>query len=145
MSSFAMRIIWFFGLYVCATLARPQDLNVENVPKSLAAAAPTVIVKRATLDNGQPDLSLPNVNDNVLDKALNNKKFVDSQLKCAMGEGPCDNIGRKIKAYAPLVLRNMCNKCTQSDIRQIQRVMSHIQRNYPKDYAKILNKYQNGV
>jgi len=47
-------------------------------------------------------------------------------------------------AHAPLVLRGMCVKCSQSEIKQIQRVMSHIQKNYPKEYTKILKQYQSG-
>lgn len=41
-------------------------------------------------------------------------------------------------------MRGMCVKCSQAEIKQIQRVMSHIQKNYPKEYAKILKQYQAG-
>ncbi|CAH1721144.1 ejaculatory bulb-specific protein 3 [Aphis gossypii] len=146
-SSVTMKV-FVIAICVCAALARPEDVKVENKPaviksETLAAPLPTNIVKRAT-DTIQLDSSLPNVSEDVLDKALSDRRFVQRQLKCATGEGPCDPIGRKIKAHAPLVLRGMCVKCSQSEIKQIQRVMSHIQKNYPKEYTKMLKQYQSG-
>ncbi|KAF0767401.1 ejaculatory bulb-specific protein 3-like [Aphis craccivora] len=146
-SSVTMKV-FMIAICVCAALARPEDVKVENKPaviksETLAAPLPTNIVKRAT-DTIQLDSSLPNVSEDVLDKALSDRRFVQRQLKCATGEGPCDPIGRKIKAHAPLVLRGMCVKCSQSEIKQIQRVMSHIQKNYPKEYTKMLKQYQSG-
>lgn len=140
--------VFVITICVCAALARPEDVKVENKPaviksETLAAPLPTNIVKRAT-DTIQLDSSLPNVSEDVLDKALSDRRFVQRQLKCATGEGPCDPIGRKIKAHAPLVLRGMCVKCSQTEIKQIQRVMSHIQKNYPKEYTKMLKQYQSG-
>lgn len=146
-SSVTMKV-FVITICVCAALARPEDVKVENKPaviksETLAAPLPTNIVKRAT-DTIQLDSSLPNVSEDVLDKALSDRRFVQRQLKCATGEGPCDPIGRKIKAHAPLVLRGMCVKCSQTEIKQIQRVMSHIQKNYPKEYTKMLKQYQSG-
>jgi len=89
---------------VCAALARPEEAKMENKPtavksETLAAPLPTTIVKRATpqVVSIQKDASLPNVSEDVLDKALSDRRFVQRQLKCATGEGPCDPIGRKIK------------------------------------------------
>nr|APB03440.1 chemosensory protein 4 [Sitobion avenae] len=143
--------VFVMAVCVCAALARPEEAKMENKPtavksETLAAPLPTTIVKRATpqVVSIQKDASLPNVSEDVLDKALSDRRFVQRQLKCATGEGPCDPIGRKIKAHAPLVLRGMCVKCSQSEIKQIQRVMSHIQKNYPKEYTKMLKQYQSG-
>ncbi|XP_025190210.1 ejaculatory bulb-specific protein 3-like [Melanaphis sacchari] len=146
-SSLVMKV-FVIAVCVCAALAHPENAKAENKPaviksETLAAPLPTTIVKRAT-DMTQQDTSLPNVSEDVLDKALNDRRFVQRQLKCATGEGPCDPIGRKIKAHAPLVLRGMCVKCSQTEIKQIQRVMSHIQKNYPKEYTKMLKQYQSG-
>lgn len=93
--------VFVIAIWVCAALAHPEDMKVENKPpvikyETLAAPLPTNIVKRAT-DTIQLDSSLPNVSEDVLDKALNDRRFVQRQLKCATGEGPCDPIGRKIK------------------------------------------------
>ncbi|XP_015367246.1 PREDICTED: putative odorant-binding protein A10 [Diuraphis noxia] len=144
--------VFVIAISVCAALARPDDTKVEIKPavfksETLASPLPMTIVKRATpqVVSTQQDSSLPNVSEDVLEKALSDRRFVLRQLKCATGEGPCDPIGRKIKAHAPLVLRGMCVKCSQSEIKQIQRVMSHIQKNYPKEYTKMLKQYQSGI
>nr|WMS58737.1 chemosensory protein gene 6 [Neotoxoptera formosana] len=149
-SSITMKV-FVVAVCVCAALARPEDAKVEMKPavtksETLAAPLPTNIVKRATPQDvtNQRDSSLPNVSEDVLEKALGDRRFVQRQLKCATGEGPCDPIGRKIKAHAPLVMRGMCVKCSQTEIKQIQRVMSHIQKNYPKEYTKMLKQYQSG-
>nr|ANA10244.1 chemosensory protein 2 [Adelphocoris suturalis] len=81
------------------------------------------------------------VSDEALEAALKDKRYLTRQLKCALGEGACDPVGRRLKTYAPLVLRGACPKCTPSEVRQIQQVLSHIQRHYPKEWAKILKQY----
>ena len=40
----------------------------------------------------------PEVSDTALDDALNDKRFIQRQLKCALGEGPCDPIGKRLKS-----------------------------------------------
>lgn len=44
-------------------------------------------------------------------------------------------------AYAPLVLRGNCPNCSPQEVRQIQQVLSYIQRHYPKEWNKILKQY----
>lgn len=38
------------------------------------------------------------VSDDSLMSALKDKRYLMRQLKCALGEGPCDPVGRKIKS-----------------------------------------------
>lgn len=40
----------------------------------------------------------PQVSDTALDDALNDKRFIQRQLKCALGEAPCDPIGKRLKS-----------------------------------------------
>lgn len=87
---------------MCAVATRADDVKAEHKKPELksetvAAAAPTTMTKRDTTINGQQQMSLPNVSEDVLNKALMDRVFVQRQLKCATGEGPCDPIGRKIK------------------------------------------------
>lgn len=42
----------------------------------------------------------PPVSDTALDDALNDKRFIQRQLKCALGEVPCDPIGKRLKSKA---------------------------------------------
>ncbi|XP_073972946.1 putative odorant-binding protein A10 [Rhodnius prolixus] len=81
------------------------------------------------------------VSDEALEAALKDKRYLARQLKCALGEGACDPVGRRLKTYAPLVLRGACPKCTPSEVKQIQQVLAHIQRHYPKEWSKILKQY----
>ncbi|XP_077290924.1 putative odorant-binding protein A10 [Arctopsyche grandis] len=83
----------------------------------------------------------PQVTDDALDNALNDKRYLQRQLKCALGEGACDPVGRRLKSLAPLVLRGSCPQCSAHETRQIQKILSHIQKNYPKDWSKIIRQY----
>lgn len=40
----------------------------------------------------------PQVSDTALEDALNDKRFIQRQLKCALGEAPCDPIGKRLKS-----------------------------------------------
>lgn len=94
-----------FAIAVCACAVvasvRADDATVsataaaDQKPAGRIETPPAVAVPRRA--NGQSDVPLPNVSEDVLDKALGDRRFVQRQLKCATGEGPCDPIGRKIK------------------------------------------------
>ncbi|KAK7788945.1 hypothetical protein R5R35_012692 [Gryllus longicercus] len=83
----------------------------------------------------------PKISDEALEHALNDKRYLMRQLKCALGEAPCDPVGRRLKTLAPLVLRGTCPQCTPEETRQIQRTLSHIQRHYPKEWNRIVKQY----
>ena len=40
----------------------------------------------------------PAVSDTALEDALQDKRFIQRQLKCALGEAPCDPIGKRLKS-----------------------------------------------
>nr|QHN69077.1 chemosensory protein 5 [Sirex noctilio]QHN69084.1 chemosensory protein 5 [Sirex nitobei] len=81
------------------------------------------------------------VTDDQLDVALSDERYLRRQLKCALGEAPCDPVGRRLKSLAPLVLRGACPQCSPEEIRQIKKVLSHIQRSFPKEWAKVVQQY----
>ncbi|XP_023947292.1 uncharacterized protein LOC112052443 [Bicyclus anynana] len=83
----------------------------------------------------------PAVSDTALEDALNDKRFIQRQLKCALGEAPCDPIGKRLKTLAPLVLRGACPQCSTQETQQIQRTLSYVQRNYPQQWAKLVRQY----
>jgi hypothetical protein len=98
--SFALQM---FVITVCAcaaALAVPEDAAAGRRAHVVGSdvTAPVSMTKR--------DAPIPNVSEDVLEKALNDRRFVQRQLKCATGEGPCDPIGRKIKGqYARVCVR----------------------------------------
>ncbi|CAH0399428.1 unnamed protein product [Chilo suppressalis] len=89
----------------------------------------------------QAQTQRPPVSDTALEDALNDKRFIQRQLKCALGEAPCDPIGKRLKTLAPLVLRGACPQCSPQETKQIQRTLSYVQRNYPQQWAKIVRQY----
>ncbi|XP_032667077.1 allergen Tha p 1-like [Odontomachus brunneus] len=81
------------------------------------------------------------VSDEQLNMALSDKRYLTRQLKCALGEAPCDPVGRRLKSLAPLVLRGSCPQCSNEETRQIKKVLSHIQRSFPKEWNRIVQQY----
>ncbi|KAI8434378.1 hypothetical protein MSG28_012427 [Choristoneura fumiferana] len=98
-----------------------------------------VLVVLATAAQAQQ--GRPAVSDTTLEDALNDKRFIARQLKCALGEAPCDPIGKRLKTLAPLVLRGACPQCSPQETKQIQRTLSYVQRNFPQEWAKIVRQY----
>ncbi|KAK6633445.1 hypothetical protein RUM44_004052 [Polyplax serrata] len=82
------------------------------------------------------------VSDAQLEMALKDKRYLQRQLKCTLGEAPCDPVGRRLRTLAPLVVRGSCPQCTPTEMRQIQKVLLHMQRNFPKEWARIVRTYQ---
>ncbi|XP_015603660.1 ejaculatory bulb-specific protein 3 [Cephus cinctus] len=83
----------------------------------------------------------PRVSDEQLNVALSDERYLRRQLKCALGEAPCDPVGRRLKSLAPLVLRGSCPQCSPEETRQIKKVLSHIQRSFPKEWSKVVQQY----
>lgn len=45
----------------------------------------------------------PKISDEALERALNDKRYLQRQLKCALGEASCDPVGRRLKSEFTLV------------------------------------------
>ncbi|XP_030753623.1 ejaculatory bulb-specific protein 3-like [Sitophilus oryzae] len=82
--------------------------------------------------------------DETIETTLNDKRYLQRQLKCALGESACDPVGRRIKSLAPLVLRGSCPQCSEKEVKQIKKVLSYVQINYPKEWNKMLQQYASG-
>ncbi|KAJ3646630.1 hypothetical protein Zmor_024209 [Zophobas morio] len=96
-----------------------------------------VAVVNAALD---PTTRTP-ISDDQIQATLNDKRYLLRQLKCALGEAPCDPVGRRLKSLAPLVLRGSCPQCSPQEMSQIKKVLAFVQKNYPKEWNKILQQY----
>lgn len=83
----------------------------------------------------------PQMTDAQLEQTLADKSTMQRHIKCALGEGPCDPVGRRLRTLAPLVLRGACPQCSMQETRQIRRTLAFVQRNYPWEWAKIVRQY----
>lgn len=48
----------------------------------------------------------PEISDEALEMTLNDRRYLMRQLKCALGEAPCDPVGRRLKSKAFLLPLN---------------------------------------
>ncbi|CAG4943514.1 unnamed protein product [Parnassius apollo] len=83
----------------------------------------------------------PTMTDAQLEQALSDKNTMQRYMKCALGEGPCDPVGIRLIILAPLVLRGPCPQCTAQETRQIRRILAYVQRNYPREWARIIRQH----
>ncbi|KAJ8981344.1 hypothetical protein NQ317_015985, partial [Molorchus minor] len=93
----------------------------------------------------QPATERPAVSDEALETTLKDKRYLMRQLKCALGEAPCDPVGRRLKSLAPLVLQGSCGQCTPQELRQIRKVLSYMQVNFPKEWNRVLKQYSDEI
>ncbi|KAF5285435.1 hypothetical protein FQA39_LY16689 [Lamprigera yunnana] len=84
------------------------------------------------------------VSDDELNRALSDTRYLTRQIKCTLGEVPCDPVGKRLKSLAPLVLQGSCPQCTPQESLQIKKVLSHVQKNFPKEWNKIVRQYGSG-
>lgn len=57
-----------------------------------------LIILTISVINGAAPPTRPPVSDASLDHALSDKRYLMRQLKCALGEAPCDPVGRRLKS-----------------------------------------------
>lgn len=60
-----------------------------------AATATTIVAKKMATGNAT---TRPAISDDALEKALTDKRYLQRQLKCALGEAPCDPVGKRLKS-----------------------------------------------
>jgi len=63
----------------------------------------------ATL-GGPEDERRPKISDEALERALNDKRYLQRQLKCALGEASCDSVGRRLKSEYCMIALNLFSK-----------------------------------
>merc|ERR1712001_31565 len=75
------------------------------------------------------------------DIKLSDEAFVRSQLDCVLDQGPCDELGSTLKRLAPDIMRGRCPPpCDRCKKEQIQKVMSKIAREYPKEWNQMVRQ-----
>jgi len=77
----------------------------------------------------------------ITDEKMKDEDFIKFQLNCAMGRGPCDEIGNKIKILAPEVLAGRCPRpCNECTRKQIRRVMGELSQKFPGEFQEMLSR-----
>merc|ERR1712045_810784 len=75
------------------------------------------------------------------DIKLSDEAFVRSQLDCVLDQGPCDELGSTLKRLAPDIMKGRCPPpCDRCKKEQIQKVMSKIAREYPKEWNQMVRQ-----
>lgn len=83
----------------------------------------------------------PKISEEDLEIALKDSRYIKKQLTCALENIKCDSVGRRLKSLAPLVLRGNCPQCSPDETLYIRKVLSHVQREYPVEWSRLLQKY----
>ncbi|XP_058450730.1 putative odorant-binding protein A10 [Malaya genurostris] len=121
---------------ICLQLVTVTLVLLCVVPSIRAAETVTGTVSAPTTATQKSQVS-----DEALDKALSDKRYLMRQLKCALGEVPCDPVGKRLKSLAPFVLRGACPQCTPTEMTQIKKTLAHLQRNFPAEWNKLVQTY----
>nr|AXB87340.1 chemosensory protein 6 [Tropidothorax elegans] len=80
--------------------------------------------------------------DNIdVDKILANDRILTQYIKCLMEEGNCTNEGRELKKTLPDALATGCNKCSEKQKAQTEKVLRHLSKNRPRDWQRLKTKY----
>lgn len=121
------------ALFAVCTLVIAQAAAQTPTTQS---AATTAASSSSSTTTGKSQVS-----DEALEKALSDKRYLMRQLKCALGEVPCDPVGKRLKSLAPFVLRGACPQCTPTETTQIKKTLAHLQRNFPAEWNKLVQTY----
>lgn len=57
-----------------------------------------VLVNLVSLNRAAESTTRAPISDDALEKTLSDKRYLTRQLKCALGEAPCDPVGRRLKS-----------------------------------------------
>ncbi|XP_029038127.1 ejaculatory bulb-specific protein 3-like isoform X1 [Osmia bicornis bicornis] len=72
---------------------------------------------------------------------LNDRRYVQKQINCILGQGHCDVVGRKIKEILPEALNNHCRRCTPRQMAHARTLIAFMKENYPNEWHIIVQRY----
>lgn len=83
-------------------LAAVNGATTRSVGTSPASDAPS---SEPTSGSTAPKATTPksSISDANLDAALQDNRYLTRQLKCALGEAPCDPVGKRLKSKITLM------------------------------------------
>lgn len=80
--------------------------------------------------------------DNVnVDQILKNSRLLDNYLRCLLDLGRCTADAQELKAIVPDAITDGCGKCSEKQRETSEKVIRHLVKNRPKDWGKLLKKY----
>lgn len=69
----------------------------DGVPSSTSSGTSTTGTPKAAGRAG-PTPAKSTISDANLDAALSDSRYLSRQIKCALGEAPCDPVGKRLKS-----------------------------------------------
>lgn len=101
-----------------------------------------LLVLATVLVIGQCARPFTNKYDNVnVDQVLQNSRLLDNYLKCLLDLGRCTPEGQELKTVVPDAIRNGCAQCNDKQKASSEKVIRHLVQQRPKDWDKLLKKY----
>ncbi|KAK7863844.1 hypothetical protein R5R35_003328 [Gryllus longicercus] len=88
--------------------------------------------------------SIEEIGNRDISSLLADRALVMKQISCVLDQGPCDELGRGLKAAIPEILHNNCGRCNPKQASNARLVVGFLQRNYPRVYTAVENKYRKG-
>ncbi|XP_042238745.1 uncharacterized protein LOC121877197 [Homarus americanus] len=80
-----------------------------------------------------------NINLQSLMRDLNNPDLVEFQVACVANQGPCDERGRQLSLYIPVLFEGgRCFRCSREENRNLRVLVSILQRRYPRCWNAII-------
>ncbi|KZC04255.1 PREDICTED: ejaculatory bulb-specific protein 3-like [Dufourea novaeangliae] len=76
-----------------------------------------------------------------ISQLLQDRRYVERQIRCILNEGHCDIIGKTVKELLPEALNDNCRHCTSRQREHAQTLMAFTQRNYPNEWLAIVQQY----
>lgn len=69
----------------------------------LLFVACALFICTATAESEEGQSGRSRVSDDQLNMALSDQRYLRRQLKCALGEAPCDPVGRRLKSMRSML------------------------------------------
>ena len=80
--------------------------------------------------------------DNIdIDEILKSDRLFDNYFKCLMDKGKCTPDGRELKKTLPDALQTECNKCSEKQKENSDKVIRFIIEKKPEEWKELQQKY----
>nr|CAD7409210.1 unnamed protein product [Timema poppensis] len=108
---------------------------------AMALVAVVVVFAVVTLAEAKEERYTSRYDNVDVERILQSARLLDNYMKCLLEKGPCTPDGKEMKNLLPDALKTDCEKCTEKQRTTSQKVMKHLMKTRPDDWAKLTKKY----
>nr|AWW17230.1 chemosensory protein 6 [Riptortus pedestris] len=76
-----------------------------------------------------------------VERILTNNRIITKYIKCMLRQGVCPPEARDFRRTIPVILRHLCENCTDRQRNALKLIFTFVKENYPDEWGRLMKLY----